>query len=84
MRHKNFLFANGIDFVYEFFHFESKFQNPLLSKSVQFLGKNKNLNKFYKICRHWIKYLNLLQGRVVKLIKSISSKNFSDLCFSNF
>ena len=47
MRHKNFLFANGIDFVYEFFHFESKFQNPLLSKSVQFLGKNKNLNKFF-------------------------------------
>ena len=37
----------GIDFVYEFFHFESKFQNPLLSKSVQFLGKNKNLNKFF-------------------------------------
>tara|TARA_Y100001970_G_scaffold255289_1_gene331841 strand:+ start:5001 stop:6077 length:1077 start_codon:yes stop_codon:yes gene_type:complete len=44
IRHKNFLFANSIDFVYEFFHLESKFKNSLFSKSVQFIGKNKNLN----------------------------------------
>ena len=47
IKHKNFLFSNGIDFVYEFFHFESKFQNSLFSKSVQLLGKNKNINKFF-------------------------------------
>ncbi len=47
IRHKNYIFANGIDFVYEFFHFESKLQNPLFSKSVQFFGKNKYLNKFF-------------------------------------
>ena len=47
IKHKNFLFSNGIDFVYEFFHLESKFKNTLFSKSVQFLGKNQNLNKFF-------------------------------------
>ena len=46
-RHKNFLFANGIDLVYEFFHFESKFKNSLLSRSVQLIGKNKSLNNFF-------------------------------------
>ncbi len=47
IRHKNYIFASGIDFVYEFFRLESKFKNSLLSKSVQFIGKNKNLNKFF-------------------------------------
>ncbi len=48
IRHKNLIFSSGIDFIYEFFHFESKFQNPVLSKTVQLIGKNKNLNKFFK------------------------------------
>ncbi len=48
VRHKNFVFANGIDFVYEFFHLESKLKNSFFSKSVQFLGKNKNLNNLFK------------------------------------
>ena len=47
IKHKNFLFSNGIDFVYEFFHLESKFQNSMFSKTVQLLGKNKNINKFF-------------------------------------
>ena len=47
MRHKNFLFSNGIDFIYEFFNLESKFKNPMFSKTVQILGKNKNINKFF-------------------------------------
>ena len=45
IKHKNFLFSNGIDFVYEFFHLESNFNSSFLSKSVQFIGKNKNFNK---------------------------------------
>ena len=44
-RHKNFLFANGIDLVYEFFNFERKSNNNIISKSVQFLGKNEKINK---------------------------------------
>ena len=47
-RNKNFLFSNGIDLIYEFFNFESKFKNNKLSKSIQFLGKNKTINKFFK------------------------------------
>ena len=40
IKYKNYLFSNGIDFIYEFFNFESRIENPILSKSVQFLGKN--------------------------------------------
>ncbi len=47
IKHKNYLFSSGVDFIYEFFNFESKFKNPVLSKSVQFLGKNKLVNKFF-------------------------------------
>ena len=46
IKHKNYLFSTGIDLVYEFFNFESKFNNPFLSKSVQFFGKNEYANKF--------------------------------------
>jgi 2-octaprenyl-6-methoxyphenol hydroxylase len=46
-RHKNYLFSNGIDFVYEFFNLDSKMNNPFLSKSVQLLGKNRYINKFF-------------------------------------
>ena len=45
-RHKNFLFSNGIDFIYEFFNFENKY-NIDFSKSVKFLGKNKIVNSFF-------------------------------------
>ncbi len=46
-KHKNYLFSNGINFFYEFFNFESKTKNTILSKSVQFVGKNKYFNKFF-------------------------------------
>tara|TARA_B100000579_G_scaffold170862_1_gene139194 strand:+ start:2359 stop:3426 length:1068 start_codon:yes stop_codon:yes gene_type:complete len=46
-KHKNYLFSKGIDFVYEFFNLESRIDNSLLSKSVQFFGKNKHANKIF-------------------------------------
>ena len=46
-KHKNYIFSNGIDFVYEFFNFESKNKNNLLSKFVQLLGKNNKANKLF-------------------------------------
>ena len=46
-RHRNFIFSNGIDFIYEFFNSESKIGNNILSKSVQFVGKNKIINKIF-------------------------------------
>ena len=47
LKHKNFIFSNGIDLVHEFFHLESKINNTLLSKSVQLLNKNTKINKFF-------------------------------------
>ena len=46
-KHKNFLFTNGIDFIYEFFNLEGNINNNIFSKSVKFLGKNKVANKFF-------------------------------------
>ena len=46
-KHKNYLFSNGIDFVYEFFNLDSKIDNSILSKSVKLLGKNQYVNKFF-------------------------------------
>ena len=47
IKHKNFIFSNGIDFIHEFFNFERKINTNLLSKSVQFLGRNPSVNKFF-------------------------------------
>ena len=47
IKHKNLIFSNGIDLIYEFFNFERKINTDLLSRSVQFLGKNSSLNKFF-------------------------------------
>ena len=44
-KHINYIFSNGIDFIYEFFNFESKTKSKIFSKTVKFLGKNSNLNK---------------------------------------
>jgi len=47
MRHKNFLFSNGVDFIYEIFNFENKIDNNILSRSIKFFGNNKIVNKFF-------------------------------------
>jgi 2-octaprenyl-6-methoxyphenol hydroxylase len=47
VRHKNYLFSNGIDFIYEFFKLESKISSNILSKSIQLFGKNKIANNFF-------------------------------------
>ena len=46
-KHKNFIFSNGIDFIYEFFKLESKVSSNILSKSIQLFGKNKIANNFF-------------------------------------
>ena len=46
IKHKNFIFSNSVDLVHEFFNFERKINSSFLSKSAQFLGKNKFINKF--------------------------------------
>tara|TARA_B100001057_G_scaffold498311_1_gene604934 strand:+ start:967 stop:2040 length:1074 start_codon:yes stop_codon:yes gene_type:complete len=47
LRHKNYLFSNGIDLIHEFFNFERKTNNSIFSKSVKLLGKNSYLNKIF-------------------------------------
>ena len=47
MKHKNFLFSSGIDFIYEFFNFESKVNTKILSQSVKLLGENKFVNRIF-------------------------------------
>ena len=38
MKHKNFIFSNGIDLIHEFFNFERKMKNNFLSKSVKHIS----------------------------------------------
>ena len=47
LRHKNLIFSNGIDLIYEFFNLERKSKNSILGKTVQYLGKNSNVNDFF-------------------------------------
>ena len=43
----NFIFSNGIDFIYEFFNLERKDKTNTLSNIIQYLGKNKFTNKAF-------------------------------------
>ena len=47
LKHKNFIFSNGVDFIHEFFNLERKIKNNFLSKSVQFIGKQPVVNKIF-------------------------------------
>ncbi len=53
VKHKNFIFSQSIDLIYELFNIESKINNSLISKSVQFLGKKNYVNNFFS------KYANI-------------------------
>jgi len=48
LKHKNFIFSNGIDLIHEFFNIERKTKSKILSKLVQFLGENPSINKLFK------------------------------------
>jgi len=48
LKYKNFIFSNGIDFIHEFFNIERKSKSNILSKSVQFMGKNPSINKIFR------------------------------------
>ena len=47
LKHKNFIFSNGIDLIHEFFNIERKMKNSLLSKSVKFIGNHPSVNKIF-------------------------------------
>ena len=48
LRHKNLMFSTGIDLIYEAFNLERKTKSSIISKSIQILGKNPLINKFFK------------------------------------
>ena len=48
LKTQNLIFSSGIDLIYEFFNVEKKTKNTLLSKMVQYLGKNPNINNIFK------------------------------------
>ena len=47
LKHKNFIFSNGIDLIHEFFNIERKMKNSFLSKSINVVGNNPSINKIF-------------------------------------
>ena len=47
LKYKNLIFSSGVDLLHEFFNLESKVTNDILSKSIQFLGKNPSMNRIF-------------------------------------
>ena len=47
LRHKNFIFSNGIDLIHEFFNIERKMKSSLLSKSVKLISSYPRINKMF-------------------------------------
>ena len=47
-KHKNFIFSNGIDFIYEFFNYESKAKNNFLLNSLKYIGSKNSINNILK------------------------------------
>jgi 2-octaprenyl-6-methoxyphenol hydroxylase len=47
IKHKNFIFSNGIDAIHEFFNFERKMKSNFLSKSVKLISNHPRINKMF-------------------------------------
>ena len=47
LKYKNLIFSSGVDIIHEFFNMERKVTNDILSKSIQFLGKNPLMNRIF-------------------------------------
>jgi len=45
--HRNYIFSQGIDLIYNFFDLERKSNVKLVSHSLKYLGKNKYFNNFF-------------------------------------
>ncbi len=46
-KHSNFIFSNGIDFVYEFFNFEKKNKEKSITKILKYIGRNQKINNAF-------------------------------------
>jgi len=45
-KHRNYIFASAVDFIYEFFKFDNNIKNIISKPAFQFIRKNKILNKY--------------------------------------
>ena len=46
-KNKNFLFSNGVDFIYEVFNLDKEIKSKNFVKILRIIGKNKNLTNFF-------------------------------------
>ena len=46
-KHRNFIFSSGIDLIHEFFNLERKSNNDFLSKSIQYLNRNRRIKNYF-------------------------------------
>ena len=46
-KHRNLIFSNGIDFIYELFQIENKINQNIISRSIKLLANNRISNKFF-------------------------------------
>ena len=46
-KNKNFLFSNGVGFIYEVFNFDKKIKNKNFNKILRIIGKNNTLTNFF-------------------------------------
>ena len=47
-KHRNFIFSNGIDFIYEFFNYEVKIKNNFFINSLKYFGSKNSINNMLK------------------------------------
>tara|TARA_Y100000591_G_scaffold326308_1_gene348745 strand:+ start:939 stop:1658 length:720 start_codon:yes stop_codon:yes gene_type:complete len=47
VKHKNYIFSNGIDLIHELFNLERKTNNYILTKAIKKIGNNNSLNKAF-------------------------------------
>jgi 2-octaprenyl-6-methoxyphenol hydroxylase len=47
IKHKNFIFSNGIDMIHEFFNIERKMKSNFLIKSLKQISKYPRINKMF-------------------------------------
>ena len=47
LKHKNFIFSNGVDLIHEFFNLERKMKTSFMSKSVKFISSYPSVNKMF-------------------------------------
>jgi len=48
VKHKNLIFSNGVDLIYEFFNIERNLKSKYLSQSIQLISKYPSINKIFK------------------------------------